>query len=589
MKFLLAFLTFLLILPASGKTEVYITLDKELVAPGDSIRIDLNVSCDSPSLLEVLIKGSGGGERLYSEEEKILKFSNTWNFQIPEEWGEGTYLVKVNVIENSTTSEFFKQFKVVKPKILSIDPLEVVYQGRTKLTVNVETPEENETTLSFKFIGLNFRFESKEEVKPEKGVAKLILDLRERYEATRDLDYALKPGIYAIEVKLKFKGKLYDSRIATTEVIKPKLSVKVPEEVLAGEPIYVEISTNRVNDSLNGEGYYSGIILTLIGDNYKATRIVELNEKGSANITLETAGLSEGDYKLYIRDTSLTIWNLDLRTFGLLYYDLDPKDPKAKQYYANDDLLVFREIKIMKSSQSKPNAILFFEPTDQSVEEGDLVDYKIFLSSAENGLSAYELIVSVSNTSVAKINNIFFPEWASETHKVISSDYARFSAIDLKGGINRGAGNIELATIRLKALEKGFAEIDLKANKLYSDNGTSINSISYKAYLIVNPLPFTEIDEMREFLNSTAEFETEIAEVKELEKEYENFMNEIENYTSPNEGAGMEYPGTEILNEKGRIPKPKERELAFDDLILMTGVGLAFVVSLGRIKAGKSS
>ncbi|MDI9643174.1 MAG: hypothetical protein QFX37_06600 [Archaeoglobales archaeon] len=588
MKFVLILLTLLLIFPVSGKNEVYIDLEKERVAPGESIRISLNVSCDSPSLIEVLITGSGNGEWLYFEEEKTVKFSNTWNFQIPDDWGEGTYLVKVNVIENSTTYEFFRQFKVVKPKILSIEPLEVVYQGRTKLIVNVETPEENETTLCFKFIGLNFRFESEEEVKPEKGVAELILDLRERYDATKDIDYALKPGIYAIEVKLKFKGKLYDSKIATIEVIKPKLSVKVPEELIRGEPIRVEISTNRVNDSLDGAGYYDGIILTLIGENYKATKIVELNEKGEANITLETAGLSEGDYKLYIRDTSLTLRGADLKTFGLLYYDLDPKDPKAKQYYANDDLLVVREIKITKDPNLKSNVIIFFEPTDQSVEEGDLVEYKILLSSAENGLSAYELIVSISNSSVAKIHSISFPEWASETHRVISSDYARFSAIDLKGGINKGASTVELAKIRLKALEKGFVEIDLRANKLYSDNGSSMNPLSYKAYLIVDPLPFVEIDELREFLNSTEEFEREISEFRELEEEYEKLMSYMANSTPPNEDFEVEEnSSSKILNEETLIPKPKEIGIGLEDLILMAGTGAVFVLVSGRRKFSK--
>ncbi|MEM4155305.1 MAG: hypothetical protein QXQ38_01100 [Archaeoglobaceae archaeon] len=588
MKFVLILLTLLLIFPVSGKNEVYIDLEKERVAPGESIRISLNVSCDSPSLIEVLITGSGNGEWLYSEEEKIVKFSNTWNFQIPDDWGEGTYLVKVNVIENSTTYEFFRQFKVVKPKILSIEPLEVVYQGRTKLIVNVETPEENETTLCFKFIGLNFRFESEEEVKPEKGIAELILDLRERYDATKDIDYALKPGIYAIEVKLKFKDKLYDSKIATIEVIKPKLSVKVPEELIRGEPIRVEISTNRVSDSLDGAGYYDGIILTLIGENYKATKIVELNEKGEANITFETAGLSEGDYKLYIRDTSLTLRGADLKTFGLLYYDLDPKDPKAKQYYANDDLLVVREIKITKDPNLKSNVIIFFEPTDQSVEEGDLVEYKILLSSAENGLSAYELIVSISNSSVAKIHSISFPEWASETHRVISGDYARFSAIDLKGGINKGASTVELAKIRLKALEKGFVEIDLRANKLYSDNGSSMNPLSYKAYLIVDPLPFVEIDELREFLNSTEEFEREISEFRELEEEYEKLMSYMANSTPPNEDFEVEEnSSSKILNEETLIPKPKEIGIGLEDLILMAGTGAVFVLVSGRRKFSK--
>ncbi|MCS7130833.1 MAG: hypothetical protein NZ872_05385 [Archaeoglobaceae archaeon] len=589
MKFkILSIFILLLIIPVSGKTEVYITLEKDLVATGDTIRIDVHVSCSIPSQIEILIKGSNNGEWLYnSNGEKIEKLNKTWNFQIPEDWESGTYLVKVNVIENSTTSEFFEQFKVVKPKILSIESLEVPYQGRSKVIVKVETPDENKTSLSFKFVGLNFRFESKEDFKPNKNVTELFLNLREKYDATRDIDYALKPGTYAIEVRMKFGGKLYESRMATLEVVKPRLSVRVSEEVIAGEPILVEISTNRRNDTFNGDGY-RGIILTLVGENYKSVKLVELDKYGSANVTFETAGLSEGDYKLYIRDTCLTLKGMDLRIFGLLHYDLDPKDYLAKNYHANDDLLVVKEIKIMKIPKSKPKSILFFEPTDQKVDEGDIVSYKIVLSSAENGLSAYELILNVSNASVAKINNIYFPEWAYETYKVISNDYAKLNAIDLKGEINKGANRVELATITLKALEEGFTEIGVVVNRLDSENGSPIKPICYKAYLVVDPLPLEEINEIEKLLNSSLEFETETSGIYELEEEYERIISPLENYTLLSMNYDFENNLTsEILSKKSPILKPKERKVLFEDFILMFGVGVAFVLVLRKGRLSK--
>ncbi|MEM2727274.1 MAG: hypothetical protein QXV61_03345 [Archaeoglobaceae archaeon] len=573
-------LVILFIVPVSGKTEVYIKLDKDRVAIGESIQINVTVSCDLPCPIEILIKGFGGGEWLYENESPIQNFTKSWNFEIPEDWEEGVYIVKVNVIDNLTTREFFEQFRVIKPKILGIEFPELPYQGRTLINVTVETPDENKTSLTFKFIGLNFRFVSKEEFKPYKNSTKLKLNLREKFEETKDIDYALKPGIYAVEVFLKYGNKIFDSRIVTVEVVKPKLSVKVPDEVISGDPVHIMVSTNRVNEAFDGF-YYNGIVLTLVGDNYKAVRIVELDENGQANITIETAGLSEGDYRLYIRDTGLTFRENDLKKFAMLYYDLDPKDSKAKEYYAQDDVLVVKDLKIIKAQQSKPKSVVFFEPTDQTVYQGDLVDYTILLSSAENGLSAYDMAVYVSNSSVAEFYSITLPDWAYETYKVVSGDYASFKVIDLKDGVSKGSSRVKLATIRIKTLAEGFVELTLKVNKLDSDNGVQINSYSYNAYLFVNPLPLEEIYEIDALINTSKEFESDILRVQELEDQYELIISDLVNYTSP-EFVEVGNKDSEVSKENSPTLKPKEIGTGLNDIVLMVGIGTTFILILGR-------
>lgn len=584
MRLALLLLLLLIIVPVWGKTEVYIKLSRDRVAIGEAIGIQVSISCDLPSPVEILITGTGGGEWLY-ENESVTKFNKSWNFQIPEDWEEGVYLVKVNVLENSTTKEFFEQFRVIKPKIVSIEVPEIPYQGRTLVNVTVETPNEQNTSLSFRFIGLNFRFASEEEYIPKDNLTKLKLNLRERFENTWDIDYAINPGIYALEVMLKYNGKLLDSRIVTVEVVRPKISVQVPEEVISGEPIRVTISSNRINDCYDGIGY-KGIIVTLVGKNYKAVRVVELDENGFANITIETAGLSDGDYKLYVRDTALTYREYGLKSLGLVYYDLEPKDPRAKELYAQDDLLIIKDIRITKPTQAKSKAILFFEPTDQTAEEGELVNYELLLSLPENGLSAYDLTISITNKSIAEIQNINFPDWAYETYRVISKDYARITALDLKGSIGKGMSRVEIATITLKAISEGMTEIVVTAKRMDSDNGDPINPHSYNGYLVVKPVlveiasePTNEKIEPSE--NSTKEV---------MEKEEPNSGEEIpkSNQSSIEHSDNSSHFTIEnaTLDQskllKGRLPKPKKLEIESEDIILIAGIGTAFAILLGR-------
>lgn len=587
-------LILILIVPVSGKTEVYIKLDKDRVAPEDLIRIKVAVFCDLPSPVEILITGAGGGQWLY-ESDSIRLLDKLFEFQIPEDWEEGVYVVKVNLIENGTTKEFFEQFKVIKPKIVDIFIPEVPYQEKTLITVLVDTPDESVTSLSFKFIGLNFRFTSKEEFKPYKNLTTLELNLRERYEETKDIDYALKPGIYAMEISLRYNGKIFDSRILTLEVVKPRLLVHASDEVMAGDPIRIWISTNRFGEAYDGI-YYKGIVLTLVGENYKAVKVVELDEKGEANVTMETAGLSEGEYKLYIRDTMLTYRKYEPKSFAYLYYDLDPKDSLAKEFHAQDDILMVKYIRITKNTQAKSNSILFFEPTDQTAEKGELVNYRILLSSADNGLSAYDLVIYLSNKSVAEIDRIYFPEWAYETHKVISKDQARFSAIDLKGSVGKGASRVEIATITLKALSGGDTEITVKLRRMDADNGAPINPHVYNAYLIVNQtLELNETGQLNETEDLPSNLTEEILE-SDLESDAHNYT---ESYEEQDLGSNKQLDSTsenldnenssakqnsDTLSEKGLIKRPKEIEMRTADLILMAGVSAAFMLVLGRGK-----
>ncbi|MEM3178691.1 MAG: hypothetical protein QXW81_01995 [Archaeoglobaceae archaeon] len=86
---------------AEGKTEVYITVDKEKVAIGDSIHINVSISIENAKPIEILVSGMGEGYWLCKSESAMNLTDacgkSEWEFRIPEDWLEGDYVVKVNI------------------------------------------------------------------------------------------------------------------------------------------------------------------------------------------------------------------------------------------------------------------------------------------------------------------------------------------------------------------------------------------------------------------------------------------------------------------------------------------------------------
>ena len=109
-----------------------------------------------------------------------------------------------------------------------------------------------------------------------------------------------------------------------------------------------------------------------------------------------------------------------------------------------------------------------------------------------NGLSGYNISISLSNSSVAEIEAIEFPEWALlHQNSSLPSSSTWIKAVDLNDEIRGGEKNVVLATITIKALNEGITSINIDVNKLDDDNGYPIDVITKNATLqvIVNHPP----------------------------------------------------------------------------------------------------
>ncbi|MEM4712715.1 MAG: hypothetical protein QXI78_06730, partial [Archaeoglobaceae archaeon] len=530
--------------PAEGKTEVLIYLDKEKVSVGDYIRVDVSVSFEKPSPIEILISSKNDAVWLCKNESKVSNVSEgcgatSWNVRIPENWESGDCYVKVNIHEGSSL-EFSKAFKVIRPKIVEAKVPKLVYQGKKEVTVKAEIADPSKAKLHFRLLGLNSRLDFQSDFDKD-GVAKFEVNLRDAQSEP------LKPGYYVAELKLFYDGKLFDSRSLAVEIVNPKLSVSFSDEVEAGDPLRVEVSTNRDEDA-----EYSGIFIVLVGKNYKATKFVELEKDGKARITFETAGLDEGYYTLYARDTSLTLKNIDLRNFSESYYMLDPSNSNAKLFYAHDDVLVFKTLRIVREKASKPAGFLVFEPFAREVNCGEISEFEVFLLDLPTGISSYELRFLVFNSSVAQISEVLTPSWANDVYKAVFNESARIKALDIENKV-RKAEKLLIAKVKVLGIAEGSTEINADVIQLSDDEGNSVVAIARNAMISVNCKAPQSLE------NATN------ATIKDLANET---MNETEPMESNSQFGQNESKELFVSNEtpersNGKIPKPKELGTSF--------------------------
>ncbi len=462
--------------------SIYIYLDKDSVNLGDTIRVQ--VATDSPILtpFEILVEGGGNSILLCRSEggENITDAcgKNEWVVEIPDDWNEGTYILKV-LINDVEPMEFFDDFKVVKPKITSVEVPKLVYQGKTRIKVGVETANITSTSLTLKLRGSNVDFVVVEgtnynESGDNQYIYDVDLNLRENYELTHDRSQAIQPGKYVLEVKLSHKGKIWDSRMIVVDLLKPKLNLSV-ESVAIGNPLIVDVHTNRVHDY-----GYDGIIVILVGQNYILAKKAILDDDGNAKVQFETAGLDAGKYTVYVRDTSLTT-TLSLDVLAKEYYDLEPNQSYSKVIQADDDVLVKKEV-WLKSDLNESLSHLHFKPVGCEVEVNSTVTLDLLIDGVEKDINAYQIVVSLRGSeNVAEIAGITLPDWATLIERTTLPRYAAVSAANFEDGNVTSV----LAKITLRTLKPGVALLELSEAKVYDGDGKLIDIKTSDAYIKV--------------------------------------------------------------------------------------------------------
>jgi len=127
-------------------------------------------------------------------------------------------------------------------------------------------------------------------------------------------------------------------------------------------------------------------------------------------------------------------------------------------------------------------AIANANPATITVGDGFIADLgstttvNITLEEAPNGLSGYNITVSLSDPSIAEIMAVQFPSWATmNDNSTLPADSFWMKAVDLNHQVESGATNIDLGTLTIRGDAKGECEVNVTISRVDDDNGTAIS------------------------------------------------------------------------------------------------------------------
>ena len=137
---------------------------------------------------------------------------------------------------------------------------------------------------------------------------------------------------------------------------------------------------------------------------------------------------------------------------------------------------------------SHPSSNLSVTPSSVPMRKGETKTVRLVVNSLPDGLSGYDLILSLGNSSVASITRVSFPAWAESMKSAtkLSPGKTRISAVDLHDKVKTGADNVLLAEVTIKGNSIGNTSINLSKARLDSDKGDNINPILHNGTLSVN-------------------------------------------------------------------------------------------------------
>ena len=118
---------------------------------------------------------------------------------------------------------------------------------------------------------------------------------------------------------------------------------------------------------------------------------------------------------------------------------------------------------------------------------GSTTEINITIDEIPDGLSGYNLNISLSNTNIAEIMSVTFPAWATlHENSVLPADSVWIKAIDLTEQVKSGDMNILLGTLTIRGDHQGLCDIIATITKMDDDDGYPIDAFSEHGRLEVD-------------------------------------------------------------------------------------------------------
>jgi len=129
------------------------------------------------------------------------------------------------------------------------------------------------------------------------------------------------------------------------------------------------------------------------------------------------------------------------------------------------------------------------------IEDGEIGDIgattvvNIIMDTVPNGLSGYNMTISLSNASIAEIISVEFPTWASiNSNSTLPADTFWMKAADLMNQVQPGDTNINLGTVTIRGDVQGECNITAIVTKMDDDLGDPISPSVDPGVLTVAPV-----------------------------------------------------------------------------------------------------
>ena len=155
--------------------------------------------------------------------------------------------------------------------------------------------------------------------------------------------------------------------------------------------------------------------------------------------------------------------------------------PDTTYYFAlktADEVPNWSPISNSPSGKTEPGevSIISIDPSSSKISAGSTTKINLALDKAPNGLSGYNLTVSLSYVTVAEIVSVSFPSWATlHDNSTLPADSIWMKAADLSDQVKSGATDINLGTLTLRGDNQGTSDIVITVTKMDDDNGYPIN------------------------------------------------------------------------------------------------------------------
>jgi S-layer protein (TIGR01567 family) len=158
-----------------------------------------------------------------------------------------------------------------------------------------------------------------------------------------------------------------------------------------------------------------------------------------------------------------------------------------KFYVINDT----KYLKFSPSPQLIPTPIpsVYFDSQNINLPKNSSRSVNLILNNISNGLSGYNITISLSNASVASFGSIDFPAWAvAHLNGSLSSGSVWIKAADLNHQIENSTQNVILANVTVKGEIPGYTKVTITIGKMDDDSGTVIKPQTLVSYIKVNNL-----------------------------------------------------------------------------------------------------